>query len=152
LCRPTIDDNDDDDDMPLIYPCRDSGLLIDVSLDSFPSFPTQRNATQRSKSKGMSESSPADLVALAAEITRCGDTVKELKRAPGDARPDALKAAVAELVRAKQTYAQHNNGIGLDGKLDTSHMTKAQKKKAAAAAKGEAAAEAPGPAKPVRDK
>lgn len=92
--------------------------------------------------------SPAELEALVAEITRLGDSVKQLKTDTA-ASPDAVKAAVADLVKAKQAYSARNNGIGLDGKLDTSNMTKAEKKKALAAAKGDAVTEA-GPAKPVR--
>ena len=85
---------------------------------------------------------------LAADITSCGNAVKELKSS-GDADPAAIKSAVDALLAAKRAYAAQNGGIGVDGKpFVEGKQTKAQKKAAAAAAKGDSA----GPAKPVSRK
>ena len=87
-----------------------------------------------------------DLDKLKAEIDAIGERIKSLKSATGEVDKDGIAAAVASLVAAKKTYADNNNGIGVDGKPFEEPLTKAQKK---AKAKAEAGA-APGPAKPVR--
>jgi hypothetical protein len=87
-----------------------------------------------------------DLDKLKAEIDAIGEKIKSLKSATGEVDKDGIAAAVASLVAAKKTYADNNNGIGVDGKPFEEPLTKAQKK---AKAKAEAGA-APGPAKPVR--
>jgi 1,6-anhydro-N-acetylmuramate kinase len=51
---------------------------------------------------------------LKAEILAIGETIKTLKSTtPVD--KDAVTAAVASLLAAKQLYADNNNGIGVDG-------------------------------------
>jgi len=84
------------------------------------------------------------LESLAADITACGDTVKQLKTA---SEPDstAIAQAVEALLEAKRAYAAQNNGLLPDGKpfVDPAvKLTKAQKKAAAGGGGG--------PAKPVR--
>ena len=82
---------------------------------------------------------------LAADITTCGNAVKQLKTAAEPADPAAIAAAVEALLQAKCAYATRADGLLPDGKpfVDPAvKLTKAQKK---ATAGGGA-----GPAKPVR--
>eukprot|EP00977_Amphora_coffeiformis_P022266 scaffold10708_cov130-Amphora_coffeaeformis.AAC.1 len=84
---------------------------------------------------------------LAADVTACGNTVKQLKTADPMADPTAIQQAVDALLQAKRAYAAQNNGLLPDGKafIDPAiKLTKAQKKAAAGGGGGG------GPAKPVR--
>lgn len=67
-----------------------------------------------------------DLEKLKAEIAVLGEKIKELKSSEGD--KDAIDVAVKELLAAKKLYADNNDGIGVDGKPYTEHLSKAQKK------------------------
>lgn len=80
-----------------------------------------------------------NLEELKKEVQVLAENVTELK-ASGD--KDAIGAAVAQLLAAKQTYADNNNGIGVDGKPYEPPMSKAEKK-------AKAKAEKQGPAKAV---
>ena len=86
-----------------------------------------------------------DLEKLKAEITALGENIKQLKSSSGD--KEAVDAAVKALLAAKKTYADNNNGIGVDGKPYEEPLSKAEKK---AKAKAEKAANKEGEAKPVR--
>jgi WHEP-TRS domain len=55
-----------------------------------------------------------DLAALEQEIAEIGNQIRSLKASSGS--PDEVSAAVALLVEKKKLYADHNNGIGVDGK------------------------------------
>lgn len=80
----------------------------------------------------------ADLDSLREAITALGEKIKALKSAsPVD--NDAVQVAVKELIVAKTTFADHNNGIGVDGKPYEEPLSKAEKKARAKA----------GPGKPV---
>lgn len=85
-----------------------------------------------------------DLDKLKDEIYALGDTIKSLKSADS-VDNDAVGKAVAELLDKKKLYADHNNGIGVDGKPFQTNLTKAEKKAQAKADKGGG----PGPAKQV---
>jgi hypothetical protein len=82
-----------------------------------------------------------DLEQLKLQVETLATKVSNLKGEGAD--KDVIGAAVQELLAAKKKYAENNNGIGVDGKQYV-EMSKSEKKK-----KG-AAAEAAGPAKPVR--
>lgn len=84
-------------------------------------------------------SEPINLETLASEIAALAEKVKTLKTEGSDA--DAIKACVDALLAAKQTYADNNGGIGVDGLPYEPPLTKAQKK-AKAKAEKEAAAKA----------
>jgi hypothetical protein len=81
-----------------------------------------------------------NLEALAVEIAAMAETVKTLKAEGADG--DAVKAAVDALLVVKQTYADNNGGLGVDGKPYEPPLTKAQKKAKAKAEKEAAAASA----------
>ena len=70
---------------------------------------------------------------LKGEILTIGETIKALKSTtPID--KDAIGAAVTSLLAAKQLYADHNNGIGVDGQpFVKDPPSKKDKKKTAAA-------------------
>jgi uncharacterized protein YoaH (UPF0181 family) len=69
-----------------------------------------------------------DLEELRSKVSALGERVKELK-ASGSASQEAISAAVAELLDAKKTFAENNNGIGVDGKhLDDGHGKKSKSK------------------------
>ncbi|KAL7579662.1 hypothetical protein ACA910_021812 [Epithemia clementina (nom. ined.)] len=85
-----------------------------------------------------------DLTKLKDDITALGEKVKTLKTTSGTAdNKEAIDAAVKELVEAKRLYADHNNGIGVDGKPYQEQLSKAQKKAKAKAEKGDVAAAGP---------
>ncbi len=90
---------------------------------------------------------------LRAKVQSIADKITELKKAnPVD--KDAIGASVKELLDAKRTFAQSNNGIGVDGKPWEEPMSKAEKKKKAKAEKAAAAAgggNGDGAPKQVRD-
>ena len=66
---------------------------------------------------------------LKEEILTIGETIKTLKSTtPSD--KDAIGAAVAALLAAKQLYADHNDGIGVDGQPFVKDSNKKDKKKA----------------------
>lgn len=74
-------------------------------------------------------------------VAALAEKITNLKKAsPVD--KDALAAGVKDLLDAKRTYAQSNNGIGVDGKPWEEPMTKAQKKAKAKADKAAASAAA----------
>ena len=88
----------------------------------------------------------ANLEELKAKIQTIADKITELKKAnPVD--KDAIGSNVKDLLDAKRTFAENNNGIGADGKPWEEPMSKAEKKKKAKAAK---AADADGGNKKVR--
>jgi len=67
---------------------------------------------------------------LAQEIAALGEQIKALK-ASDPVDKAAVGAAVASLLAAKKNYAEHNNGIGVDGKpYEEPQSKKAQKKQA----------------------
>ena len=70
---------------------------------------------------------------LKGEILTIGETIKALKSTtPID--KDAIGAAVTSLLAAKQLYADHNNGIGVDGQpFVKDPPSKKDKKKSVAA-------------------
>ena len=80
-----------------------------------------------------------NLEALAEEIAAMAEKVKTLKADGADG--DTVKAAVDALLAIKQTYADNNGGLGVDGQPYEPPLTKAQKK-AKAKAEKEAAAKA----------
>jgi hypothetical protein len=87
-------------------------------------------------------SDQVNLEALKQEVELLGDKVNELKTAsPVD--KDAIGASVAQLLAAKQKYADNNNGIGVDGEPYEAPMSKAEKKAKAKAEKKAAAAAGP---------
>lgn len=76
-----------------------------------------------------------NLEELKAEIQSIGETIKALKSATTSADKDAISAAVASLLAAKQLYADNNNGIGVDGQpFVKDPPSKKDKKKADTAA------------------
>ena len=82
----------------------------------------------------------ANLEELKAKVDTLAAKIVELKKAdPVD--KDAIGAAVKDLLDAKRTYAQNNNGIGVDGKEWQEPMSKAEKKKLEKAKKAAANAE-----------
>jgi hypothetical protein len=86
----------------------------------------------------MASSDTVNLDALKQEVEALADKVKELKAAsPLD--KDAIGATVQNLLAAKQTYADNNNGIGVDGKPFEAPLTKVAKKAKAKAEKADAA-------------
>ena len=71
-----------------------------------------------------------NLEELKADIQSIGETITTLKRTtPSDA--DAIRTAVTALLTAKQLYADHNDGIGVDGQpfVAASSSSKKDKKK-----------------------
>ena len=85
--------------------------------------------------------SSVNLEELRAKVQTIADKITELKKAnPVD--KDAIGASVKELLDAKRTFAENNNGIGIDGKPWEEPMSKADKKKKAKAEKAAAAAAA----------
>jgi hypothetical protein len=82
----------------------------------------------------------ANLEELKAKVDTLAAKIVELKKAnPVD--KDAVGTAVKDLLDAKRTYAQNNNGIGVDGKEWQEPMSKAEKKKLEKAKKAAANAE-----------
>lgn len=82
----------------------------------------------------------ANLEELKAKVDTLAAKIVELKKAnPVD--KDAVGAAVKDLLDAKRTYAQNNNGIGVDGKEWQEPMSKAEKKKLEKAKKAAANAD-----------
>ena len=70
----------------------------------------------------------SNLEELKAKADTLAQKVIDLKKAdPVD--KDAIGATVKELLEAKRTYAQNNNGIGVDGKPWEEPLSKAEKKK-----------------------
>jgi WHEP-TRS domain len=86
-----------------------------------------------------------NLEALSADIAGMGEKIKELKSDSGSS-PEAISAAVEELLRLKKEYADNNNGIGVDGKPFEKPLSKAEKKAKEKAEKAAAAASAAGAA------
>jgi hypothetical protein len=80
----------------------------------------------------------ANLESLKTEIEAIGEKIKTLKTASGD--KDEIATAIQDLLNAKKSYADNNNGIGFDGKPYEEPMSKAQKKAKAKAEKDAAAA------------
>eukprot|EP00522_Entomoneis_paludosa_P015533 CAMPEP_0172445112 /NCGR_PEP_ID=MMETSP1065-20121228/5055_1 /TAXON_ID=265537 /ORGANISM="Amphiprora paludosa, Strain CCMP125" /LENGTH=900 /DNA_ID=CAMNT_0013195907 /DNA_START=60 /DNA_END=2762 /DNA_ORIENTATION=+ len=79
-----------------------------------------------------------DLAALKTEIDGLGEKIRQAKESgEGD-----VGALVQQLLTAKQTYADNNNGLGVDGQPYQPPLTKAQKKAKAKAEKEAAAAAA----------
>jgi hypothetical protein len=64
-----------------------------------------------------------DLNQLKAEIDALSEQIKELKTA-ASVDKDAVGKAVAALLEKKKTYANKNNGIGVDGKAFGEPLTK----------------------------
>jgi len=64
---------------------------------------------------------------LKEEITALGDKIKSLK-SDSPVNKEAVDASVKELLAAKKSYADNNNGIGVDGKPYEEPLTKEQKK------------------------
>lgn len=91
----------------------------------------------------------SDLEGLSVEISQLGESIKTLKSSNADAA--VIKEKVDLLLAAKRSYAEKNNGIGVDGKPFVEKMTKSQKKAAAAAqkAQGDGETQGAGPTKPV---
>ena len=79
-----------------------------------------------------------DLEKLKAEVDSLAEQVKTLKAA---GEKDKIGEAVQALLAAKKTYADNNNGIGVDGKPYEEPLTKAQQKAKAKAEKVAKAAE-----------
>ena len=81
---------------------------------------------------------------LKVEIQTIGDTIKALKSSSCTSTVDkeAISTAVASLLTAKQLYAEHNNGIGVDGqpfvKDQSSSSSKKDKKKSSSNTDGAA--------------
>jgi len=78
-----------------------------------------------------------DLNHLKDEISSIGNKIKELKNMAVKELTvtDEIGKNVQDLLAKKQLYADHNNGIGIDGKPFAKNMTKAEKKKQAQADK-----------------
>lgn len=72
-----------------------------------------------------------DLNKLKDEISSIGNKIKELKNMAVKELTvtDEIGKNVQDLLAKKQLYADHNNGIGVDGKPFKATMTKAEKKK-----------------------
>jgi hypothetical protein len=80
-----------------------------------------------------------NLEELRGQTTALADKINNLKKAnPID--KDAIAATVKELLDAKRSFAENNNGIGVDGKPWEEPMSKAEKKKKAKAEKAAATA------------
>lgn len=72
---------------------------------------------------------------LRGQVDSLAEKITELKKAnPVD--KDAIAASVKDLLDAKRTFAQNNNGIGVDGNPWEEPLTKAQKKAKAKAEAG----------------
>jgi len=72
------------------------------------------------------------------KVDSLAQKIVDLKKAdPVD--KDAIGATVKELLDAKRTYAEHNKGIGVDGKPWEEPMSKSDKKKKEKLAKAAAA-------------
>jgi len=83
----------------------------------------------------------SNLEELREKVTALAEKVATLKTAaPVD--KDAIAATVKDLLDAKRTFAQNNNGIGVDDKPFEEPMSKAEKKKKDKADKAAAAAAA----------
>ena len=85
-----------------------------------------------------------NLEELATEIAAMAEKVKTLKADGADG--DVVKAAVDALLAVKQTYANNNGGLGVDGQPYEPPLTKAQKKAKAKAEKEAATQSASGAA------
>lgn len=73
--------------------------------------------------------SAVNLEELQANVESIAAKIVALKKAdPVD--KEAIGSAVKDLIDAKRTFAQNNNGIGVDGKPFEEPMSKADKKKA----------------------
>lgn len=84
---------------------------------------------------------------LRGQVDSLAQKINDLKKAnPVD--KDAIATSVKELLDTKRTFAQNNNGIGVDGKPWEEPMTKSQKK---AKAKGQNNEGASGNGKEVSD-
>jgi glutamyl-tRNA synthetase len=79
---------------------------------------------------------------LKQEIETLGETIKSLKASGSDENKEAIATAVASLLVAKRTYAEHNHGVGVDGQPYQEPLTKAQKKALAKQAESDANAAA----------
>ena len=90
-------------------------------------------------SEGNAVATP-DLKALEATITKLGEEIKRLKSASEAPDKGAVESLVKQLLDAKRTYAEHNHGIGVDGKPFEEPLSKAEQKKRDKAAKSAAAA------------
>jgi hypothetical protein len=75
---------------------------------------------------------------LKQEIETLGETIKSLKASGGEENKEAIATAVASLLVAKKTYAEHNHGLGVDGLPYQEPLTKAQKKALAKQAESDA--------------
>ncbi len=85
----------------------------------------------------------ANLDELRSNVTNLASKITELKKCnPVD--KDAISSCVAELLNAKRTFAQNNNGIGVDGKPWEEPLSKKEKKAKEKAEKAAAAAAAGG--------
>ena len=70
-----------------------------------------------------------DLKQLENDIAALGTRIRELKAAPPPVDAAAVSAAVQELMDQKKLYAEHNHGIGVDGKPYSDGTGKSNKKK-----------------------
>ena len=72
-----------------------------------------------------------DLKQLKDDIAALGNRIRELKAGPPPVDAAAVSAAVQELMDRKKLYAEHNHGIGVDGKpfSDGGGSGKSNKKK-----------------------
>jgi hypothetical protein len=81
----------------------------------------------------------ANLEEMLETVNTLAQTVTDLKKAvPVD--KDAIGKTVKELLDAKRSYAENNNGIGVDGKPWEEPMSKSEKKKKEKAEKAAKAA------------
>jgi chromosome segregation ATPase len=87
------------------------------------------------------------LETLKMEIEALGTKIRELKET--NSSTEDIGAAVEALKTAKKSYADANNGIGIDGQPYQEQLTKAQKKAKAKAEKEAAAAAAGAAATPA---
>lgn len=67
-----------------------------------------------------------ELEVLAAEIKALGEKVKTMKADGSD--KESIDSVVAALLTAKKTYAENNNGIGVDGQPYQESLSKKEKK------------------------
>ena len=84
----------------------------------------------------------ANLEELRANVTTIAEKITALKKASPVDKDAMIGASVKELLDAKRTFAQHNNGIGLDGTKWEEPLTKKQKKAKEMMAEKDAAAAA----------
>jgi predicted NBD/HSP70 family sugar kinase len=84
----------------------------------------------------------ANLEELRANVTAIAEKITALKKASPVDKDAMIGASVKELLDAKRAFAQHNNGIGLDGTKWEEPLTKKQKKAKEMTAEKDAAAAA----------